>query len=79
MDRGWAGPDASRSARAAPRIKPQADAFATTPRLAWQTWAKEVTVVIVIIAAIEAWVRRRRARRLAAEYQQNPDYQPTRR
>lgn len=46
------------------RIKPTADAAPTVCLLAWQT-AEEVTVVIVIIAAIEAWVRRRRAKRLA--------------
>jgi hypothetical protein len=53
------------SAWPAPRIKPQADAAATACLLTWQA-AEEVTVMILIIAAIEAWVRRRRAKRFAA-------------
>jgi hypothetical protein len=54
--------DETCSAWAATRIMPQADAAPTVRLLAWQT-AEEVTVMIVIIAAIEAWVRRRRTKR----------------
>jgi hypothetical protein len=69
--RGWTGVERGltgverRVHNGVPRaVKPQADAAPPACLLAWQT-AEEVTVMIVIIAAIEAWVRRRRAKKFA--------------